>query len=228
MPPLLTFVARLSDGLPLVANTAPDFSQGVTQEHKNQAKDILRGLGGTASSSAKMSIDTTNNLVFHYLVRDSLCYLALTERTYPKRLAFLYLEEIADAFLESLANDHGDPGWRDAISTTARPYAFIKFDLVIQRRRRDFVDPTSRQNTTKLNEDLADIQSIMRKNIDEVLNRGEKLEHVSNISNNLVAESKKFKWGAKKLSWQAMLNQYGPIAAAGVFVVFVLYMKFFW
>lgn len=228
MPPLLTFVSRASDGLPLVANTAPDFSQGVTQEHKNQAKDILRGLGGTGSSSAKMSIDTTNNLIFHYLVRDSLCYLTLTERSYPKRLAFLYLEEIADAFLESLANDYGDPGWREAIATTARPYAFIKFDLLIQRRRKDFVDPTSRQNTTKLNEDLADIQSIMRKNINEVLNRGEKLENVSHISNNLVAESKKFKWGAKKLTWQAMMNQYGPIVAAGVFVIFVLYMKFFW
>ena len=90
------------------------------------------------------------------------------------------------------------------------------------------MDPTSRQNTTKLNSDLADIQSIMRKNINEVLNRGEKLEHVSSISNNLVAESKKFKWGAKKLTWQAMLNQYGPIVTAGMFVVFILYMKFFW
>lgn len=58
--------------------------------------------------------------------------------------------------------------------------------------------------------------------------KGEKLEHVSNISNNLVAESKKFKWGAKKLSWQAMVNQYGPIVAMVVFVLFVLYMKFFW
>jgi hypothetical protein len=47
MPPLLTFVARLSDGLPLVANTAPDAGMSVTQDHKNQAKDILRGLGGT-------------------------------------------------------------------------------------------------------------------------------------------------------------------------------------
>ena len=180
------------------------------------------------SSSAKMSIDTTNNLLFHYLVRDSLCYLTLTEKSYPKRLAFLYLEEIADAYLEMMVNDYGDPGWHTAISTTARPYAYIKFDLVIQRRRKDFVDPTSRQNTTKLNSDLADIQSIMRKNINEVLNRGEKLEHVSSISNNLVAESKKFKWGAKKLTWQAMLNQYGPIVAAGMFVVFILYMKFFW
>jgi len=222
------FVARLSDGLPLVANTAPDFNQGVTQEHKTQAKDILRGLGGTGSSSARMSIDTTNKLIFHYLVRDSLCYLTLTEQSYPKRLAFLYLDEIADAFLESLANDYGDVGWREAIATTARPYRFIKFDLIIQRRRKDFIDPTSRQNTTKLTEDLADIQSIMRKNINEVLNRGEKLENVSNISNNLVVESKKFKWGAKKLTWQAMMNQYGPIAAASVFVTFVLYMKFFW
>mmetsp|Transcript_24246 Transcript_24246/g.38205 ORF Transcript_24246/g.38205 Transcript_24246/m.38205 type:complete len:176 (+) Transcript_24246:170-697(+) len=175
-----------------------------------------------------MSIDTTNNLVFHYLVRDMLVHLTLTERSYPKRLAFLYLDEIADAFLESLVNDHGEAGWRTALATTARPYAFIKFDLIIQRRRKDFVDPTSRQNTTKLNEDLADIQSIMRKNINEVLDRGEKLENVGNISSNLVRESKKFKWGAKKLTWQAMVNQYGPMVAAGVFVVFVLYMKFFW
>ncbi|KAL7480579.1 hypothetical protein ACHAW6_007719 [Cyclotella cf. meneghiniana] len=226
MPPLLTFVARLSDGLPLVANTAPDSGLAVTQDHKNQAKDILRGLGGTRAT-ARMSIDTNNNLIFHYLLRDSLCYLTLTEQSYPKRLAFLYLEEIADAFLESLANDHGDR-WREAVNTTARPYAFIKFDQVIQRKRKDFIDPTSRQNTTKLNEDLADIQSIMRKNINEVLNRGEKLENVSNISNNLVTESKKFKWGAKKLSWQAMMNQYAPIAAMVIFVLFVLYIKFFW
>ncbi|KAL3801348.1 hypothetical protein HJC23_006958 [Cyclotella cryptica] len=174
-----------------------------------------------------MSIDTNNNLIFHYLLRDSLCYLTLTEQSYPKRLAFLYLEEIADAFLESLAHDHGDR-WREAVNTTARPYAFIKFDQVIQRKRKDFIDPTSRQNTTKLNEDLAGIQSIMRKNINEVLNRGEKLENVSSISSNLVAESKKFKWGAKKLSWQAMVNQYAPIVAMVVFVLFVLYIKFFW
>lgn len=123
-------------------------------------------------SAARMSIDTNNNLIFHYLLRDTLCYLTLTEQSYPKRLAFLYLEEIADAFLESLANDHGDR-WREAVDTTARPYAFIKFEQVIQRKRKNFIDPTSRQNTTKLNEDLADIQSIMRTNINEVLNRGE-------------------------------------------------------
>ena len=47
------------------------------------------------------------------------------------------------------------------------------------------------------------------------------------MSDNLVADSKKFKWGAKKLSFQALLNQYGPLAAIGLFVLFVFYWKFF-
>lgn len=89
------------------------------------------------------------------------------------------------------------------------------------------MDPSSRSNATKLNSDLADIQSIMKKNIQEVLNRGEKLDHVSNMSSNLVAESKKFKWGAKQLNFQALLNQYGPVAAIVVFLLFVLYWKLF-
>jgi len=50
---------------------------------------------------------------------------------------------------------------------------------------------------------------------------------VSQVSSNLVNESKKFKWGAKQLSFQAMLNQYGPIAAIGLFFLFVLYWKLF-
>ena len=148
-------------------------------------------------------------------------------RSYPKRLAFLYLQEISDGFIEELTNDYGADRWREKIQTAARPYQFIKFDKYIQKKVKEFVDPSSRSNSTKLNEDLADIQSIMKKNIQEVLNRGEKLDHVSNMSSQLVEDSKKFKWGAKQLSFQALLNQYGPVAAIGVFVLFVIYWKVF-
>lgn len=47
---------------------------------------------------------------------------------------------------------------------------------VIQRKRREFIDPQSRSNMARLNDDLADIHSIMKKNIEEVLNRGERLD----------------------------------------------------
>lgn len=75
----------------------------------------------------------------------------------------------------------------------------------------------------KLNDDLQSIHNIMRKTIDDVLDRlveytissfkflfhifcinpnhrGNKLDEVSEISKNLASESKKYKWGAKQLS----------------------------
>lgn len=224
MPPVLTFVARVSDGLPLVTSFAP--TQESFDEQKKQAKDIFRGL--SSRSVAKMSIETTSSTIFHYLIKEGICYLTLTEKSYPKRLAFLYLEEISDVFVEHvLTKFGGGEAWRQAIETTARPYAFIQCEPSLQRKQRNFVDPTSSENSDKLNKDLSDIHSIMRQNISQVLDRGEKLENVSQISSELMSESKKFKWQTKKLTWQALLNQYGPIAAIIVFVVFVLGLKFY-
>ena len=175
-----------------------------------------------------MSIETTNHKCFYYLIRDNVCYLTLTETSYPKRLAFLFLEEVSTGFIEELTKDYGADQWFNHIGTAARPYQFIKFDPYLQKKHKEFIDPSSKQNTSKLNSDLADIHSIMTKNIQEVLNRGEILDNLSTISSNMVSESKKYKWGAKKLTWQAMLNQYGPITVMVFFVIFVLYLKFFW
>ncbi len=52
----------------------------------------------------------------------------------------------------------------------------------------------------KLNDDLQSIHNIMRKTIDDVLDRGNKLDDVAETSKNLASESKKYKWGAKQLS----------------------------
>ena len=83
------------------------------------------------------------------------------------------------------------------------------------------------QQKSRLNEDLTEIQSIMRKNINEILDRGEKLDQVSSISNELKQKSKDFKWGATKLTWQARLQQYGPMLVGTSIVLFVLYVKIF-
>jgi hypothetical protein len=42
MPPLLTQVARVSDGLPLVATQTPAPGLPVTSEAQKEAKDILK------------------------------------------------------------------------------------------------------------------------------------------------------------------------------------------
>ena len=77
-----------------------------------------------------------------YLIDQGICYLTLTEKTYPKRLAFLFLEEISRDFESDLKAEHGDE-WLRTVETVGRQYAFIKFDRVIQRKRRDYADPNS-------------------------------------------------------------------------------------
>lgn len=46
MPPLLTQVARTSDGLPLVATQTPAPGNPVTSQQQQEAKDILRSITG--------------------------------------------------------------------------------------------------------------------------------------------------------------------------------------
>ena len=115
--------------------------------------------------------------------------------------------------------------WRRAVDQAARPFAFIHYDPVIQRKQRDFREPS--QQKSKLAEDLTEIQSIMRQNIDQILNRGEKLDNVSTISNELRTKSKDFKWGAQKVTWQVQMQQYGAIVVGLLLVTIVIYVRLF-
>lgn len=115
--------------------------------------------------------------------------------------------------------------WRRVVDQAARPFAFIHYDPVIQRKQRDFREPT--QQKSRLAEDLTEIQSIMRQNIDQILNRGEKLDNVSNISNELRSKSKDFKWGAQKVTWQVQMQQYGAMVVGFTLVLFVVYIRLF-
>jgi vesicle transport protein SEC22 len=221
MPPLLTQVARASDGMPLVATQTPAPGIPVSNKEQQEAKEILRKI--TAGTN-KMSI-VSGDKIFYYMARDSLCFLTMTESRYPKRLAFLYLDEIGDMVLAELVNEFGN-NWRTEVDQTARPFRFINYDPLIQRKQKEFQD--ERQQRSKLNDDLSEIQSIMKKNINDILDRGEKLDNVQNISQDLLKQSSGFKWGARKLTWQARMQQFLPMAIGFMIVAFVIYVKFFW
>ena len=64
----------------------------------------------------------------------------------------------------------------------ARPSAFIKYDTFIQKTKKLYQDTRTQRNLTKLNEDLHDIQSVMTRNINDILGQGERLDHVSSMS----------------------------------------------
>ena len=116
--------------------------------------------------------------------------------------------------------------WRVEVDQTARPFRFIHYDPIIQRKQKEFQD--ERQQRSKLNDDLSEIQSIMKKNITDILDRGEKLDNVQNISQELMSKSSNFKWGTRKLTFQARVQQYLPLIVIFLIVSFIIYVKFFW
>ncbi len=109
-----TIIARVADGLPLAASMDDEEAEDLA-DYKSQAKLIFKRL--TPQSDPKCSIET-GPYVFHYLIERGICYLCLSERSYPKKLAFAYLEELEKEFGEKYGSEVGG---------VARPYAFVKF-----------------------------------------------------------------------------------------------------
>ena len=85
------------------------------QDYQGQAKMLFRKLN--EHSPARSSIET-GIMMFHYIIENGVCYLTLSDKSFSKRAAFSYLEDLAAEF------------WReygDRVATAQRPYLFIEF-----------------------------------------------------------------------------------------------------
>lgn len=87
---------------------------------------------------------------FSYLIESDVCYLVMCDKMYSKRLAFNYLEDIAQEF-------HKNYGRK--VNSVTRPYAFIEFDVYIQKAKKQLTD--RRRNINAINNQLQDVQRIM-------------------------------------------------------------------
>ena len=176
----LTMLARVADGLPLAEGLESD-RQADLETYKQQAKTLFKKLSTGPPPPSRMSYES-GPYFLHYMIEQGVCYLTLSDRGYPKKLAYQYLEDLQREF----AAQNGA-----AVETVARPYAFIKFDTFIQKTKKLYQDTRTQRNLTKLNEDLHDIQSVMTRNINDILGQGERLDHVSSMSETLRNESRR-------------------------------------
>lgn len=209
---VLTMIARLGDGMILTESVEQDEQVGrSTYEYHSQAKSLLRKLNN--QSLPVCSIET-GPFYFHYLISDSVCYLALCEKTFSKRLAFSYLEDLKQEF----STHYGK-----MVATAVRPYSCIEFDTYMQKAKKSFLDVRARRNLTNLNTELQDVQRIMVQNIDDVLQRGAALSDLDSKASNLSILSEKYKKDAHYLN---LSSTYTKLAAAAV-VVFVIFL-YFW
>ena len=71
----------------------------------------------SGAPAARASLES-GAFTFHYIIDNDVCYLTLVEKSYPKKLAYQYLEELQREFFSLYGRE---------IEQAKRPYAFIKF-----------------------------------------------------------------------------------------------------
>lgn len=151
-------------------------------------------------------------LAFSYLIENEVCYLVLCDKLFSKRIAFNFLEDLAQEF-------HTNYGRK--VNTVTRPYQFIEFDIYIQKAKKSLTD--RRRNINTINNQLQDVQRIMVQNIDDVLQRGAVLSELDTKTQNLSLLSQKYKKSATQLNRRSMYVK----AAIGGIILLVLGL-YFW
>jgi len=191
------------------------------QEQKQQSKLVFRRI--TPNSEPRCSIES-GAYTLHYLISENVVFLTIAEKSYPRKLAFLYLDELAKEFAQS---------YGAKVEGVRKPYAFVGFDTFMSKTARLYRDTrtasanASGSNLDQLNGELQDVTRIMTKNMEELLWRGDSLDKMSHLSSSLRTESEKYRKAARKVNFDAMLRQWGPVGAIGLFVVLFLWWKFF-
>ncbi|GFF35818.1 protein transport protein sec22 [Aspergillus udagawae] len=211
-----TQIARL-DGLMLAASVDDEQAEAELSEIKSQAKMIFRRLSRNSAPQASIESGQYN---LHYLIKDDVCFLCICDRSYPRKLAFTYLEDLATEFTTTYSPSQYH-------SPTLRPYAFVEFDTFIQRTKKIYQDSRASQNLDRLNDELRDVTKVMTKNIEDLLYRGDSLERMGELSGRLREDSKRYKKAAVRINWELLIKQYGPFAGVGFLLLFLIWLRFF-
>ena len=121
---------------------------------------------------------------------DKIGVTLISDEEYPKRVAIDFLLKIHDNFKTFLAQQNVN-------LNSIEKDTDLKFDYIATEIEA-WQDPSKKDNIMKLQNELNDVQDIMRQNLNELLKREENLESLMEKSNDLSAASVNFYKQAKK------------------------------
>ncbi|KAJ3053043.1 SNAP receptor [Rhizophlyctis rosea] len=146
-----TLIARTGDGLPLVATMESQKEEDVIARHKKLSKGIIATLSPEyrgVAMPAECTV-TADEFSFHYMTSSGVVFLVLCDKSYPRLLAFSYLNEVTRGFFDELK------ATSTPIHSVHRPYSFIRFEPSLQSIKKRYIN--TRQLRTQ--EDLVDLSA---------------------------------------------------------------------
>jgi synaptobrevin family protein YKT6 len=120
----------------------------------------------------------------------------LSDEEYPQRVAFLLIREAFDMFLKQYDTEEmsAKTGWKTtekdlSLNVTGLDSLLVKYQ-----------NPSEADKITKIKKEIEETKAIVIKTIEELMERGEKLEDLAQKSNDLSLQSKAFMKESEKLN----------------------------
>lgn len=220
-PPAMeaTLILQYSTSTPLAAS-----SDDGTSAPLLSVKRQLRQIHATICTPGKPTQGTVNAppYTIHYTTDEPNDVMAavITSESFPVQLAASYLAEIHDEFVHMHATDIRAAANR---SETIRPYQYMSFETFIAKTMRVYADARATDGLADVAGQLRDVQAVMHSNIADLLNRGEELSTLHDLSSNLREQSIKYKKYAKKINWDLFIKKYSPLAVVALILLLVVY-----
>lgn len=218
-----TTIYQLSTTTPLAASS-DDIKESQLIELKKKIKPIILKI----SNPHEPDIGNIESKPYciHYKINkeNDLLIIVITNDKFPNQLALSYLSEIEDEFNHIYKNEITSFRERGEI---IRPYQFMSFETFINKSKKIYSDSRAKDGLNDINNQLNDVKNIMNKNINDLLNRGENLNNLQDLSNSLKEQSFKYKKYAKKINWDLFIKQYTPLAVVALVVLLLIYRWFF-
>lgn len=203
MPILYSTVARGTTVLACQASCRGNFSEVVEQ--------VLMKI---SPENAKLTYSHENYL-FHYITDDRIVYLCITDDEFERSRAFAFLSEVRRRFTST----YGSRGH------TALPFAMnSEFSRVLEIQMNHFGENKARATTVDaIQNDLDDLNRIMVKNIEQITNRGEKLELLIDKTEDLAESSVTFQKSSRTLARSMFMKNLKLIILLIVIILAVLF-----
>ncbi|ESL07712.1 vesicle-associated membrane protein [Trypanosoma rangeli SC58] len=191
----LSIVRPFPEGVekePVICSLAVDVSSfGFFQ--RNAAREFIVFLTRTVAKrvprGAKTQITENGNVVFAYATLDGLVAIAISDIEYNSRVAFTLLAELAQQFQTTFRGKY------DAVD--GKDDNFLNWPY-LEETLLKYQKPEEQDKILKIKRDIEDTKVVMYNAIDQIIERGQKIDELVSKSEDLGMASKTFYKQAKQ------------------------------
>lgn len=156
------------------------------------------------------------NYLIHYICENRIIYMCITDDGFPRSRAFLFLTEVKKKFIQTYG------------LTVATAIAFAmnsEFSRTLAQDMKHYSESRDVDAISQVHGQIDELKDIMVKNIENITNRGERLELLVNQTENLRNNSVTFRQTSRNLArtmfWRSV-RMYCLIAAILLFVIYIV------